>query len=50
MKLVGAKNRHIKSPFLFETYLQGFISFGFVNGLIKYAEKLIAERFSYGIQ
>lgn len=50
MKLVGAKNRHIKSPFIFEAYLQGFISFGIVFGLIKYAEKLIAERFNYTLQ
>ena len=50
MKLVGAKNRHIKSPFIFEAYLQGIIAFGIVYGLIYYAGLFINERFNYQLQ
>lgn len=50
MKLVGAKNRHIKSPFIFEAYLQGTIAFGIVYGLIYYSALMLQQKFDYTIQ
>jgi len=50
MKLVGAKDRFIKSPFLFEGFLQSVIAFGIVLGLTYYLDKMIIQQFHYKIQ